>query len=215
MKSSKQRNSYSSFRFLPDFVYRELFDETFLFFLQFGFFLIGLLLGAVLSENFLLFDEAEVSPVIFSGIPSPSAGFLSCFSTLLLNSLLFLLPVFLLGLTVFGSFIIPVIVLFKGCAVAIGMVSFLRQDGLYGWGMSSWVYALPTAFLVFLILLLASCAFRFSNRLVKAGFSSQDGVLDFSSYFKDLLWCLCSSVAVSLIDSVCISIVVVFFHRGW
>lgn len=167
-------------------------------FLLFLFLSVGVLAGAVLAVMPGLLSDRSVFPLFFSGIPSPKSGFISCFSTFLLNLLVFLTIVFLLGMTVFGIYGIPLLVLGKGITVSLGVFSFLWVDGLAGWEKSALLYAPAAAASLILFLLFGVRAFVFSDCLRKISFSSDEGCLDFHLYWKDYLCFLCFSVAVSI-----------------
>lgn len=74
--------------------------------------LLGVAVGAALAVFFLLFQGRWVMPLQFSGIPVAGSGFISCFTTLLLNVLIGLVPLFLLGVTAFGVFAVPLFLFF-------------------------------------------------------------------------------------------------------
>lgn len=162
---------------------------------------LGVVAGSVIASNLGLFEGRSVFPLYFSGIPSPKAGFLSCFSTLLLNVLICLILLFLLGVTAFGVFAVPLFVLLKGVAVGMGVCSFLWMDGLPGFGCSALIYTPAAAAASLLLLFFASRALVFSDRMAKVSFSAQEGSLDFGDYFKDFLLFLCFAVAASLAGS--------------
>lgn len=160
--------------------------------------LLGLGGGSWLALFFDLFQDREVLPLFFSGIPGEGAGFLSCFTTFLLNLLIFLTLSFLLGVTAFGVFAIPLLMLFRGIMVGLGAFSFLWTDGLSGLGRSALSYTPAAAASLLLFLLFSLRALVFSDRLRQVSFTSCEGNLDFHEYWKDYLRFLCFAVAVSL-----------------
>lgn len=162
----------------------------------------GIALGAVGAVCLDLFEDRSVLPLFFSGIPAPEHGFVSCFSTLLLNLLICLTVSFLLGVTAFGVFAVPLFVLLKGAALGIGAFSFLWTDGLYGLGRSALIYTPAAAAASLLMLLFSVRALVFSDHLMKVSFSPREGSLDFNDYWKDYLRFLCFAVAVSLVGGV-------------
>lgn len=167
-------------------------------FLLLSFFLfLGVLAGSFLAAVPKLFDGSSLLPLFFSGIPSPGSGLLTCFSTLLLNLLIFLTLSFLLGVTAFGAFAIPFLGFLKGVTVGLGVSSFLWTDGLSGLGKSALIYTPAAAASLVLFLLFEVRALLFSERLRKAGFSSGGESLSFHEYWKDYLRFLCLAVAVS------------------
>lgn len=94
--------------------------------------LLGVAVGAALAVFFPLFQGRWVMPLQFSGIPVAGSGFISCFTTLLLNVLIGLVPLFLLGVTAFGVFAVPLFLFFRGITVGIGVSYFLWRDELLG-----------------------------------------------------------------------------------
>lgn len=169
----------------------------------------GLLIGAMIGAGLL--ESRTVFFLFFSGIPSSSAGFMSCFTTLLLNVLIGLIVLFLLGITAFGVFAVPLFLFLKGITIGIGALSFFFPDGLYGLGRSAFLYTPAATASAFLLLLFAVRALVFSNRLAKAGFSPCEENLDFNRYLKDFLVFLCLAVALSLVGSLPAVLYAVFF----
>ncbi len=159
----------------------------------------GVLTGAFLPLFWELFQNRELLPLFFSGIPQGGAGFSASFSTFLLNLLIFLIASFLLGITAFGAFAIPLLVLLKGMSVGLGVCSFLWMDGLWGLGRSALSYTPAAAASLLLLLLFSLRALAFSDRLRQVSFSPCEGNLNFREYCKDFLLFLCLAVAVSLL----------------
>lgn len=159
----------------------------------------GVLAGAFLAAVPELFRGDSFLPLFFSGIPLPDSGFLTCFSTLLLNLLIFLTLSFLLGLTAFGAFAIPLLGFLKGATVGLGVSSFLWVDGLPGLGRSAFIYTPAAAASLVLFVFFEARALVFSERLRKAGFSSGGESLNFHDYWADYLRFLCLAVAVSFL----------------
>lgn len=83
------------------------FSDRKAFLLLLGALVLGTAAGTAFGVFLPLFQGRGVLPLRFSGISFMESGFLSCFSTLLLNALIGLLPLFLLGLTAFGIFAVP------------------------------------------------------------------------------------------------------------
>ena len=164
--------------------------------------LLGVAVGAALAVFFPLFQGRWVMPLQFSGIPVAGSGFISCFTTLLLNVLIGLVPLFLLGVTAFGVFAVPLFLFFRGITVGIGVSYFLWRDELLGLARSALLYTPAAAAAGVLLLLFAVRSLHFSKHLAKAGFSPEgEGSLDLKLYFHDLLLFLSFSVAVSLAGS--------------
>lgn len=160
--------------------------------------LLGILGGSYFSCRWDLFQNGKALPLIFSGIPEIDAGFFSSFSSFLLNQLIFLTISFLLGVTAFGTFAVPVLVLFRGVTVGFGVSFFLCSQELSGLGGLALRYTPGAAGALMLFLLFSLRALVFSDRLRQAGFTSRGGSLDFRAYCKDYLCLLCWAVAVSL-----------------
>lgn len=169
-----------------------------------------LLFAGVLAGSFLFLipdglRERNLFPLFFSGVPQPAAGFLSCFSTLLLHSLIFLTVIFLSGFTAFGCFLTPCLLLCKGAAMGIAVSSALWADGLYGLGKSALIYLPGAAVSSILLLLFGVRAVQFSDDFRKSA------TLDFRSYWKDYIAFLCISVVSSFLCGGLAMLGVVFF----
>ncbi len=162
---------------------------------------LGILSGALLS-SWCVLENVQTVPLLFSGIPAPDSGFLACFTTFLLNLLIFLTVAFLLGLTAFGILAVPALLLLRGVTVGLGAFSFFSGDFLPGLGRSAIIYAPGTAASLLLVLLFSLRALVFSNRLRKVGFSSSEGSLDFHSYWRDYLHFVSFSVIAAFMGSV-------------
>jgi len=183
-----------------------LFDLQFLkrfsilpvFLLLSGCFIGGVIAGIFAVKAFGLFQEQAVLPLFFSGIPIRGAGFFPCFSTILLNILIGLIVLFLLGVTAFGAFGIPVFLFCKGASVSVGVLFFLADGGLQELSRCALCFTPAAAAASLLLLLFATRALVFSNSLARAGFSQHREALDFQFYFKDFMYFLCFSVAVSV-----------------
>lgn len=148
----------------------------------------GTVLGSFFAVFSDVFSEGTYVPLLFSGIPNPELGMVSCFSSLLFNSLICLIIVFLLGLTAFGMAAIPVFILLKGMTIGIGVISFLFADGYQGWANCALIYTPVSAIASFFILLFAARAMLLSDQLVKIGFKSDKVTqIDFYAYLKDFM----------------------------
>ena len=161
--------------------------------------LFGVVCGCGCTTMLALFQDRWVLPLQFSGMPVNGSGFVSCFSTLLLNALTGLIPLFLLGITAFGVFAVPLFLVFRGMTVGIGISYFLWRDELWGLLHSALIYTPAAAAAGGLLLLFAVRSFQFSNGLAKVSFSSQEGSLDLKLYFHDLLLFLSFAVGISLL----------------
>lgn len=172
---------------------------------------LGTVCGAICATVFTLFQDRWVLPLQFSGIPVSDAGMISCFSTLLLNVLTGLIPLFLLGVTAFGVFAVPLFLFFRGMTVGIGVSYFLWRDELSGLLWSALIYTPAAAATGVLLLLFAVRSMAFSNRLAKVSFSSREGSLDVKLYFHDLLLFLCFAVGVAFFGGLPTLVYFVFF----
>lgn len=164
-------------------------------------FIAGVFFGSLLATAPGFLRDRAAFPLFFSGIPSPDPTFFSCFSTCLLNLLIFLTLSFLLGMTAFGLAAIPVLTLGKGIAVGLGVSSFLWADSFLGLARSACIYTPSAAASLLLFLLFALRSFVFSDRFRRAAFSPEAEKLDFSAYWKDYLRFLCLAVTASLIGA--------------
>lgn len=177
----------------------ERFTNRKAFWLLFFMLLLGVGTGAVCGIFFPLFQDRWVLPLQFSGIPVIDSGIFSCFSTLLLNVLIGLIPLFLLGVTAFGVFAVPAFLFFRGMTIGIGVVFFLWEDELWGLLISALIYTPAAAAGSVLLVLFAVRSLVFSKHLAKVSFSAQEGSLDLKLYFHDLLFFLSFAVGISLI----------------
>ena len=188
---------------------RALFETEFLhrcssrqFFIPLGGVLIaGVLSGSVAAVLLEVFESQAVFPLFFSGIPQTEMGFLPCFSSILLNLLIGLIILFLLGVTAFGTFGVPVFLFCKGVSLAVGAISFLVKDDLYGLWRCTLSYTPAAAAGCFLLLLFAVRALLFSKGFTRAGLSPSQESMDFHFYFKDFMSFLCLAVIISAVGA--------------
>lgn len=180
-------------------VFWERFSNRKAFFLLLSVLLTGVAVGAAWGVFVPLFQDRWVLPLQFSGIPVSGSGFFSCFSTLLLNVLIGLIPLFLLGVTAFGVFAVPLFLFFRGVTVGMGVSFFLWEDELSGLVRCALIYTPAAAAAGALLLLFAVRSLVFSEHLAKVSFSSQEGSLDLKLYFHDLLFFLSFAAGISLI----------------
>ena len=158
----------------------------------------GVFGGSAAAVCWELFRGQQAFPLFFSGIPVPESGFLACFSTVLLNTLIGLIILFLLGVTAFGALGVPFFLLSKGGALGIGVLYFMASGSFDQVLYCALGYTPAAAVSTLLLLLFAVRSLAFSNSLAKAGFSSRQESLDFQVYFKDFLTFLCFSVVTAL-----------------
>lgn len=162
-----------------------------------GCFFVGLVAGAIAVKLLSLSQNQAVFPLFYSGIPSLGSGFISCFSTILLNILIALICIFLLGVTAFGAFGIPLFICYKGISAAFCVLFLLNGGGLTEFCRSALCYTPALTASSLLLIFFADRAVVFSKCLARAGFSQRQETLDFQLYFKDFLYFICFSVAVS------------------
>lgn len=171
--------------------------------------------GLVSSVGFCLWSsqvsDRQVVPLLFSGVPVPASGFFTCFSTILLNSFLFLTAAFLLGLTAFGAFTVPVLLLLKGVFVGVAVSSALWVDGLSGLGKYAILYTPSAAATLLLLLLFGKQSMDFSKQLRKNGLSSGREGISFRCYGAEYIGALCVSVLISLFGAALTALCAVFF----
>lgn len=191
----KKEDSQFDYPFLSRFIHWKTL------FLMLAILIFGVLCGAVSVKAFNLTENQSLLPMFFAGVPSPAAGLLSNFSTILLNVLIGLIVLFLLGVTAFGAIGIPAFLIYKGISLSVGVLFFFAGEGLAGLAQAVVCYTPAASASTLLLLLFAVRAFNFSNGLAKAGFQNQQEILDFQLYFRDLLYFLCFSVVVSLLGS--------------
>lgn len=161
-------------------------------------FILGLLVGAIAVKAFSLSEIQFAFPAFFSGIPLPKAGFFNYFSSSLLNSLIFLILLFLFGVTAFGAVGIPLLLFFRAASIGIGVLSFLTGEGMEALAYPALCYAPMASAFALLLLLFGTRALLFSNHLAKAGFFQSQESLDFQLYFRDFLYFLSFLVLVSV-----------------
>lgn len=174
------------------------FSNRTVFFLLSIVFVGGLFLGVITVKLFSLLDGQLVLPTFFSGVSLPNSGFLSCFSSILLNGLIALILLFLFGVTAFGAFAIPVFLFFKAASIGIGVLSFLNGQGIEALTYPALCYTPVAAASALMLLLFATRALLFSNGLARAGFSQNHDSLNFQLYFQDFLYFLCFTVILSI-----------------
>lgn len=163
----------------------------------FLFMLGGVWIGAFVSSSFHLFSEGSLRFLLFSGIPSPEEGFFSCFATLLVNTVLWLVLVSLLGFSAFGVAAVPVALFLRGCTVGMGVFSFLTTDGYHGLWRSACCFLPGVALSCFFLVLFSLQAIFLSYKLAKFGFSSQEGNLYLKRFWKSIASFFCISVVIS------------------
>lgn len=188
----KKEESLFDLQFLRRFSVRPVFP------LLSGCFSIGVAAGTVGVKSFGLLQNQALLPLFFSGVPIPGSGFIRCFSAILLNILIGLIGIFLLGVTAFGAFGIPVFMFYRGVSAAVGVLFLLDGGGITELGRCALCFTPAASAASLLLIFFATRSLIFSSSLARAGFSQQREALDFQLYFKDFMCFLCFSVAVSV-----------------
>ena len=155
----------------------------------------GMACGAFCAGRLSLLSQGRALPLLFSGIPVPGYGFLSCFTTLLLNLSLWLCLLFLSSLSLAGLGLIPLLLLSKGFLLGLGTLVLLEAEPL--WGPAVW-FAPAAAGSSLVLLLYGLSAFRFSCRLLRACRSPEGAPLCLRRQCKDLLLFLGLGAGISL-----------------
>lgn len=150
--------------------------------------LIGVAAGAAAAVYYDIFSGKNIFPTLFSGIPELSRGFPSCFSTYLMNFLLFLIPIYMFGLSAFGSAFISAILLIKGIAAGVGAISFFNTGDFSTIAQCAMIYTPALAVTSFLTVAFALRAKTFSKKINDAVHSkSSSQQISFRNYFQELL----------------------------
>lgn len=177
------------------------YELNWMFWLLSAFSLIGVLLGALVLFFSNHLQEENLLPFFFSGLPPQQADFLICFSSLLVNLLIFLTLSFLLGLSVFGAVAIPLLTVFRGVTIGLGVSYYLVTEGMNGFGKSALIYTPAAACSIILFILFEVQSLAFSEQLRATSFSSIENNTNFSAYFKLYLSFLCLAVVFSVVSS--------------
>lgn len=180
------------------------------FLLVFIFLVLGTLVGSFFSCYISYSTESTYIPLLFSGIPIPKNGFVSCFATLLFNSVIYLICLFLFSLTAFGKPAILFVILFRGFSVALGVEYFLFSEGLSGMGKYLIIYTPVSSVVSLILMLFAVRAMRFSKVFLTNGFSDNSGRDDFKRLMNVFLQFLIFLVISAFLGSVVCSFVAVF-----
>lgn len=178
-------------RFLKRFSIRRVF------FLLSGSFVCGVISGTIAVKLFGLPNVCAIFPFLSCKSSLIGLGVLKGFSGVLMNMLIYLIAIFLLGVTAFGAFGIPLMMLYRGAAAAVSVLFMLGDGDFSTLGYSALFITPVSAAASLLLILFATRALVFSRGLARAGFSQQHETLDFRHYFNDFIYFLCFSVPVS------------------
>lgn len=170
--------------------------------LFFLFLLSGFILGLYLYVTLDMNQGDGYNPLLFSGIPNMENGMFAWFSTYLLNMLLGLTILFLLGMTVFGVFAIPVFLLLKGVTIGIGIMSFFSGELWTGLAECALIYAPVAALSILLFVFFAMSAADVSDNIMRNFFSGErKNHITFHVFLRSLLETLVLAVAISAVGT--------------
>lgn len=164
---------------------------------------IGVFAGAGAAVYYDIYSEVNYIPTLFSGIPRTDGGFIPIFSTYLLHTLVFLIPIYIFGMSAFGSAFIAVAVLLKGFVCGIGALSYICTGTLQAVAQGALQYTPALAVNTFLTIAFALRASSFSksiNNAVKN--KNREDAVHFRGYFSELMMFLfavvvsCAMIAV-------------------
>ena len=162
------------------------------------FILFGFLLGLYLYVSLDMKQGDGYNPLIFSGIPDIENGMFAWFSTYLLNMLLGLTVLFLLGMTAFGVFAIPVFLVFKGITIGIGIMSFFRGNLWTGLAECALIYAPVAALSILLFVFFAVSAADVSDNIRRNFFlGERKKHTSFHVFLRSLLEALVLAVVIA------------------
>jgi stage II sporulation protein M len=141
------------------------------------FFITGMVLGAIFAKNIDFSVLSKLDFLFYSNIRTRSIQpFLSVFTASFASSFLFIFFCFLCGLSVWGMFIIPVVLVFRG--FGLGLTSGYLYSSYGGNGIVfNLIVILPGAFICCVAILLAAReGTRFSRRIAVGG-KYQGGII--------------------------------------
>lgn len=142
------------------------------------FLIVGMVFGAFFARNANFSVLSKLDFLFFSNFKTRAVQpLMSVFSASFASSFLFILFCFLCGLSMWGVFIIPAVLFFRG--FGLGLTSGYLYAA-YGWNGILFYSAviLPGAFICCLALLLAAReGTRFSRRIAFGGTSNQSGTI--------------------------------------
>lgn len=142
------------------------------------FLICGMVLGAIFARNAGISALSKLDFLFYSNFKSRAAQpFITIFSASFASSFLFILFCFLCGLSMWGMFIIPGVVFFRG--FGLGLTSGYIYAAYGGNGiLFNLAVILPGAFICCLAILLAAReGTRFSRKIASCGASAQNGTI--------------------------------------
>jgi len=138
----------------------------------------GMVFGAIFAKNAGFSALSKLDFLFYSNFKTRAVQpFLSVFSASFASSFLFILFCFLCGLSMWGMFMIPAVLFFRG--FGLGLTSGYLYAAYGGNGiLFNLAVILPGAFICCLAILLAAReGTRFSRRIASCGTSSQSGAI--------------------------------------
>ncbi len=138
----------------------------------------GIVFGAIFARNAEISALSKLDFLFYSNFKARAAQpFISVFSASFASSFLFILFCFLCGLSMWGMFIIPGVVFFRG--FGLGLTSGYIYAAYGGNGiLFNLAVILPGAFVCCLAILLAAReGTRFSRKIASCGTSAQSGAI--------------------------------------
>jgi Integral membrane protein DUF95. len=163
-------------RALPDFIDAIRINYVLVFFA--AFLIAGMVLGALFARNADFSALGKLDFLFYSNFKTRAVQpFYSVFSASFASSFLFIAFCFLCGLSMWGLFIIPAALVFRG--FGLGLTSGYLYSSYGGSGiLFNLAVIMPGAFICCLAILLAAReGVRFSRRIAHCGTSSQNGTI--------------------------------------
>lgn len=155
----------------------------------------GVAAGASAAVYFDIYNGVHYIPTLFSGIPDMRQGFISCFSTYLIHTLVFLIPIYLFGMSAFGSAFIAITIFLKGFVCGIGALSYLYTGTLQAFAQSALQYTPALSVATFLTITFSLRAIAFSKSINNAVKNKKnEDAVNFRGYFSEMMTFLFAAV---------------------
>lgn len=163
-------------RVLPDFLDAIRTNYVLVFFS--AFLIAGMVLGALVARNADFAALSKLDFLFYSNFKTRAVQpFYSVFSASFASSFLFIAFCFLCGLSMWGLFIIPAALVFRGFGLGLTSGYLYASYGVSGI-LFNLAVIMPGAFICCLALLLAAReGVRFSRKIAHCGTSSQNGTI--------------------------------------
>jgi stage II sporulation protein M len=142
------------------------------------FLILGMILGAIFAKNVSFSALSKLDFLFYSNFKIRAMqSFSSVFSASFASSFLFILFFFLCGLSMWGMFMIPALLFFRGFGLGLTSGYLYAAYGTNGI-LFNLAVILPGAFICCLAILLAAReGMRFSRRIASYGTSAQSGTI--------------------------------------